>query len=68
MARDALDDLLTECDAYLIGQTTLLFTLYQGADVALYRVAAEAQLEQLVAAVQHARSRRSPNQRCDPGG
>jgi hypothetical protein len=67
MARDALDTLLTECNSYVTGQASLLAAMRPDLDVALFRLAAEAQLEQLVAAVRHARTDKSPTWQTDPG-
>jgi hypothetical protein len=68
MAPDESDDLRDVCEAYLADQQRLLAVLRRGEDAVRVGVAMQARLDQLAAALRHARSYGIPQpRRSDPG-
>ena len=65
---DGLVDLIDACQSYISGQLMLLIALRNGADPQAVHPKAQAELDQLIAAVDHASAERPlQNRRCDPG-
>jgi hypothetical protein len=65
---DAFDELIDTCQAYAVDEFMLLTALHNGADPESVYLAALARLDQLTAAVKHARADRPrSDRRADPG-